>query len=198
MQHAESKEVYETPKNLIITFERGTKNNNLKIYFEEKIKFNQNQVKKNFDLEYSLMGIIAENNFEVKDKYCLYLKKEDNWIICNYDDEIKIHFNDIIRSNLNVVCLFYYQTQNASSKFNIFNYNNINNYDNVNNFINRYIYNNQNNMNLNNIKQMTNKKFDFRKNNIMTNSKIINANRLGYMNFNRNNYNSLFFYLSSF
>jgi len=49
MQHYECKVVYETPKNLIITFERGTNNNNLKIVLEEVIKFNQEQVQRNFD-----------------------------------------------------------------------------------------------------------------------------------------------------
>jgi len=58
MRHLECKIVYETPKNLIITFERGMKNNNLKIDFEETIEFNKEQVQKDFGKKYYLMGII--------------------------------------------------------------------------------------------------------------------------------------------
>ena len=102
MQHYECKVVYETPKNLIITFERGTNYNNLKIVLEEVIKFNQEQVQRNFDKQYSLIGIIAENNFGSQNKYSLYLKKENKWFIYNYERENEINFNDI-RNNLNVV-----------------------------------------------------------------------------------------------
>ena len=155
LNHIESKVVYETPINLIITFEGGNKNNNLKIDLEETIKFNQKQVQSYFEREYFLMGIIAENNFSLKDKYSLYLKKENNWYIYTYRREKMINFNNI-KNNLNVVCLFYYQNFNVPRKFNITNYNIINNYEDANNF--KDIFNKETNEQLNNkIKELENK-----------------------------------------
>ena len=186
--HDEYKVVYETPQNLIITFERGKKNKNLIIDLDEAISFNRTQVQKNCKKQYFLMGIIAENNVWGKDKYSLYLKKENNWFIYNYEKGPMINFNDI-KSNLNVVCLFYYQNLNIPSNFNIYNFNNnINNYCNVNNFINGYIYN-QNKMNFDSIKEMTSTEIILKNNNVPTNGNIINKNNLVNMNYNRNQYN---------
>ncbi len=123
---------------------------------EEKIKFNQKQVQSYFEREYFLMGIIAENNFSLKDKYSLYLKKENNWYIYTYRREkMIINFNNI-KNNLNVVCLFYYQNFNVPRKFNITKYNIINNYKDANNF--KDIFNKEANEQLNNkIKELENK-----------------------------------------
>ena len=185
-KHDETKLIYETPQNLIITFERGKKSRNLMIEFNEVISFNKSQVQKNPKNKYYLMGVIAENNFNVKNIYSFYLKREKNWL-----DERgqKINFNNI-KSNLNVVCLFYYQDLNDSGNSNISN-NNINNYNQVNTFLNRYIYKNINNMNLDNIKRMTNKNYQLLNNNVKINENIYNKNNLLYMNHNRYQNNNM-------
>ena len=122
---------------------------------EEKIKFNQKQVQSYFEREYFLMGIIAENNFSLKDKYSLYLKKENNWYIYTYRREkMIINFNNI-KNNLNVVCLFYYQNL-ILQKIKIDTFNIINNYENSNNIKNNF--NKETNKQLNNkIKELENK-----------------------------------------
>ena len=187
-RHDEYKVVYETPQNLIITFERGKKSKNLIIEFDEIISFNKSQVQKNSGIKYILMGIIAENNNVGNDKYSLYLKKENNWFIYNYERGPMINFN-FIKSNLNVICLFYYQNLNEQIIPNISMNNGINNYNNANNFINGYIYN-QNNMNLDEIKRISNRHYQPRNNNVMNNENIDKNNNLFYMNFNRNQINN--------
>ena len=134
------------------------------------------------------MGIIAENNNVGNDKYSLYLKKENNWFIYNYERGPMINFN-FIKSNLNVICLFYYQNLNEQIIPNISMNNGINNYNNANNFINGYIYN-QNNMNLEEIKRISNRHYQPRNNNVMSNENIDKNNNLYYMNFNRNQINN--------
>ena len=73
----ESKTFYEVPNNLIIMFDRGENNqNNLLIYFEERIKFEDWNVENNLKKEYYLVGAINEIlDYNGKKNILLLLKK---------------------------------------------------------------------------------------------------------------------------
>jgi hypothetical protein len=188
----EYKTFYEVPNNLIIMFDRGEDNkNDLLIYFEERIKFEDWNVENNLKKEYYLVGAINEiRDNNGKKKYIAFIKKNNIWVCCDINNEnredIISNFN-MIRETGKIISLFYfYDIQSSTKNVNISfannnnNNNNNNNYfQNINNLLNTYIYN-MNKMNflynMNKINNMNNM------NNINNMNKINNMNNMNNMN----------------
>jgi len=205
----ECKVFYEVPNNLVIMFDRGENNkNNLLIYFEERIKFENWNVENSSKKEYYLIGSINEirDNNEGK-KYIAFIKKNNNWVCCDINNEnredVIDNFN-MIRETGKIISLFYYSDIQSSLKYTNNNtFNNNNNYNcsqNINNLMNAYIYNiNKINYinNMNNMNNMNNKN-NFNNNNgnifpYMNNNTICNNNQNNLNNNNKyynNNFNN--------
>ena len=160
----ECKVFYEVPNNLVIMFDRGENNkNNLLIYFEERIKFENWNVENSSKKEYYLIGSINEirDNNEGK-KYIAFIKKNNNWVCCDINNEnredVIDNFN-MIGETGKIISLFYYSDIQSSLKYTNNNtFNNNNNYNcfqNINNLMNAYIYN-MNKIYINNMNNMNN------------------------------------------
>ena len=202
----ESKTFYEVPNNLIIMFDRGENNeNDLLIYFEERIKFENWNVENNLKKEFYLVGTINEiQDINGEKKYISFIKKNNNWVCCdinneNYDDMIN-NFSMIRRTGKIISLFYFYDLQNSVEFDNNIFINNNNNYglQNVNNLLIAYIYN-MNKMILNNINYMNNMN-NFNNNrdnmfppinnnmNCINNQNILNNILYYNNNFNDNNY----------
>jgi hypothetical protein len=71
----EKKTFYSISNNLIIMFDRGNNKNKKVINFDEKIKFKEEYIEKDFDKEYTLVGIITEIElYNGKYKYIFFIK----------------------------------------------------------------------------------------------------------------------------
>ena len=202
----ESKTFYEVPNNLIIMFDRGENNeNDLLIYFEERIKFENWNVENNLKKEFYLVGTINEiQDINGKKKYISFIKKNNNWVCCdinneNYDDIIN-NFSMIRRTGKIISLFYFYDLQNSVEFDNNIFINNNNNYglQNVNNLLIAYTYN-MNKLILNNINYMNNMN-NFNNNrdnmfppinnnmNCINNQNILNNILYYNNNFNDNNY----------
>jgi serine/threonine protein kinase len=113
-EHMEKKTFYSIPNNLIIMFDRGSNKNKKVIDFYEKIKFKKEYIEKDFDKEYTLVGIITEIElFNGKYKYISFIKNksENCWYLCDNEQEnaeiIIQDFNEIKNAG-NIISLFYY------------------------------------------------------------------------------------------
>jgi hypothetical protein len=97
----EYKTFYEVPNNLIIMFDRGEDNkNDLLIYFEERIKFENWNVENNLKKEYYLVGAINEiRDDNGKKKYIAFIKKNNVRVCSDINNENR---EDII-SNFNMI-----------------------------------------------------------------------------------------------
>ena len=214
----ESKTFYEVPNNLIIMFDRGENNeNDLLIYFEERIKFEKWNVENNEKKEYYLVGAINEiRDNSGKKKYIAFIKKNNYWVCCDINNENRediINNFNMIRETGKIISLFYFYDFQSSEKYannSFVNNNNNNCCQNINNLLNTYIYNmnkmnfvnnmnNMNNMNMNNINVMNNNNFNNNRGNMLpcmnnnmncnNNQNILNNNNQYYNNnFNNNNY----------
>ena len=107
--HKEKKNLYDIKKNLIIVFNRGENNqSNIKIDFEESVKFKTKFVQNISDKEYTLIGVISYFN----NQYISYVKNKNNeWICYNiYGDPNGkiIHNFDEIKESGKIMSLFYY------------------------------------------------------------------------------------------
>ena len=215
----ESKTFYEVPNNLIIMFDRGEDNkNDLLIYFEERIKFENWNVENNIKKEYYLVGAINEiRDNNGKAKYISFIKKNNIWVCCDINNENRedvINNFKMIRETGKIISLFYFYDEQSSVKYannNFINNNNYNCNQNINNLLKTYIYNmnkmnylynmnnkfmnNANNMNnMNNMNNFNNNRanmFPYMNNNMNCNNNqnILNNNNNQYYNNNFNNNN---------
>ena len=109
-EHKESKNFYHTAKNLIIVFDRGENcNNKTFIDFDEELLLYNDNVERDTQVQYQLIGIIEKVETNNLKEYISLTKLENNKWIDN--KEKKINFQEAKKLGI-VIALFYYCTDN--------------------------------------------------------------------------------------
>ena len=195
--HNELKQFFNSPKNLIIFFDRGQNYENKEfINFPDTLILNGSHVEifKNNNMAYELLGIICRVEDEnQKIKFISFTRSINNNGYINFENKMQYNLDNIKNCGI-VIGLFYYCSYVNGNPMddNIINYlkNNINNNNKADmNIINNMNINNNNNNNLN-----SNINYNTNCNNINTNrnyNMINNYNLNPNLNqFDQNNFNS--------